>query len=98
MNTRKEVKCISGTKMNTKNEVGACLLRPKPPKHIWIGETTLKRKSKFMQVKGEKMITVKCPECDKSFGLDTDFVTWVNGLNYVFTCPYCGKKHLLKND
>lgn len=52
----------------------------------------------FIQVDRTGLITVKCQECNKNFGIDADFATSVSEVSFRYTCPYCGCKHLLKND
>jgi len=33
---------------------------------------------------------VKCPKCEKTFGLSGDFLEKTQEVNIHYTCPYCG--------
>jgi len=57
-------------------------------------------KKEFCQasVKLVGLVQVICPDCYEYFGLNTIFVEKTSSTLYRYTCPYCGGKHLLRND
>lgn len=61
-------------------------------------KTNRKFRKELVQIVNKGIITVVCPSCTQYFGLDPRFVEKVSEVAYKFACPYCGSRHLLKND
>lgn len=51
----------------------------------------------FIQIEKKGMITVLCQSCSRHFGLDPKFVENVSEIFYEYACPYCGRKHILRD-
>ena len=51
-------------------------------------------KDRFLrQNKTNNISCIKCPDCNKMFGIDNIFMLDVSEINYKYRCPYCSSEH-----
>ena len=63
----------------------------------------VKKESKyrqFKQVAPKGLITIKCPTCKETFGLNTQHVEAIGEVGYLhpYICPYCAGTYTLKDE
>ena len=73
-------------------------IQKKYPTHYLLrGNWKTHKLKTFEEINKKGLVAFKCPDCSQEFGLDADFLENSSNLNVKYTCPYCDKKHALKN-
>lgn len=46
----------------------------------------------FVVSPSRNFVSLECPSCNNSFGLDANFNASIREINFHYTCPYCRKE------